>query len=324
MTDSPVTAFRLEAISPKAYQHPADRAATAALASVPYLDQVVRKLVELGYERALRQTLLGSAIRLGDDQLPRVWALHHEAFHVLDVAPLPDLYLTQFPIANAAAVGSGKPFVVVNSQAVSLLDDGGLRAVLGHEAGHILADHVLYRTALLILLNVSPLGGPLLALPLAAVRMALAEWFRTSELSCDRAAALSTRDPLAVCRTLMVLAGGTAAAELDLDAFLRQASEFDEPASGLDWLNRRRLELGVTHPLAVRRVRELMDWVHSGDYDAIISGHYLRRGEEPSAREEAAGAADHYSERVKGVFREAGEQIESAGRQIADWLRGSE
>jgi hypothetical protein len=35
-------------ISPKAYEHPADRAATTALSSIPYLDQVVRKLVELG------------------------------------------------------------------------------------------------------------------------------------------------------------------------------------------------------------------------------------------------------------------------------------
>ena len=33
-------------ISPKAYEHPADRAATAALKSVPMLDTVVRKLIE--------------------------------------------------------------------------------------------------------------------------------------------------------------------------------------------------------------------------------------------------------------------------------------
>jgi Zn-dependent protease with chaperone function len=320
--DAPVTAFRLEKISPKTYEHPADRAATAALASVPYLDQVVRRLVEMGYERALRGTLLGGAVKLGEDQLPRVWALHHEAFQVLDVAPLPDLYLTQFPIANAAAVGSGKPFVVVNSQTITLLDDAGLRAVLGHEAGHILSDHVLYRTALVILLNVTPLGGPLLALPLAAIRLALGEWFRASELSCDRAAALATRDPLAVCRTLMALAAGTAVPELDLDAFLRQAQEYEEPGGPLDWLSRRRLELGVTHPLAVRRVRELMDWVHSGDYDRIVDGNYIRRGEEPSARDEAAGAAEHYTERMKKVFRDAGEQLESAGKQVADWLRG--
>jgi hypothetical protein len=81
--------------------------------------------------------------------------------------------------------------------------------------------------------------------------------------------------------------------------------------------------MGVTHPLTVRRVRELMDWVHTGDYDAIVAGNYVRRGEEPSAREEAAGAADHYSERVKRAFGDVGDQLESAGKQIGEWLRGS-
>jgi Zn-dependent protease with chaperone function len=285
---------------------------------------VVRKLIELGYERALRSNLLGSAVKLGDSQLPRVWALHHEAFHVLDVEPLPDLYMTQWPIANAAAIGAGKPFVVLNSQTVTLLGDDGLRVVLAHEAGHVLSDHVMYQTALIILMTATPLGGPLLALPFAAVRLALAEWFKASELSCDRAAALVTRDPMAVCRVLMTLAAGAAASELDLDAFLRQAAEFEEPGGPLDWLSRRRLELGGTHPLAVRRVRELMDWVQAGHYDRIVSGDYIRRGEEPGAREETAGAVDHYSERIKGVFRDAGDQLESAGRQVADWLRGSQ
>ena len=46
---------RLIAISPRAFEHPADRAATAALHAVPMLDNVVRKLIELGYERSLRQ-----------------------------------------------------------------------------------------------------------------------------------------------------------------------------------------------------------------------------------------------------------------------------
>ena len=57
----PAEAWKLENISPKAYQHPADRATTAALAGVPYLDQVVRKLVALGYERSLRTATLGAA-----------------------------------------------------------------------------------------------------------------------------------------------------------------------------------------------------------------------------------------------------------------------
>jgi hypothetical protein len=66
-----------------------------------------------------------------------------------------------------------------------------------------------------------------------------------------------------------------------------------------------------------------MDWVHGGDYDRIIGGDYLRRGEEPPVREEAANAADHYSEKMKNVFRDAGDQLEKAGRQLSEWLRSS-
>src|ERR687886_2216187 len=140
----PAKAYRLDEISPRAFQHPADRAATAALQQIPYLDAVLRRLIQLGYERALRQFSLGSAVRLGERQLPRVWALHREVFDVLDVAEVPDLYMTAFPLANAAAIGAGKPIVVVNSELVRILDDDRLRVVLAHEAAHVLADHVIY------------------------------------------------------------------------------------------------------------------------------------------------------------------------------------
>src|SRR5580704_11328102 len=96
----PVEGYQLKGISSKAYEHPADRAATASLQSIPYLDRVVRKLIELGYERALRKAYLGSSERLSEEQLPHVWRLHARAFKTLDLVPLPDLYLTQFPVAN--------------------------------------------------------------------------------------------------------------------------------------------------------------------------------------------------------------------------------
>ena len=49
MSEQIEATWKLDGISPKAYQHPGDRAATAALAKVPYLDEVVRRLVALGY-----------------------------------------------------------------------------------------------------------------------------------------------------------------------------------------------------------------------------------------------------------------------------------
>src|ERR671910_219373 len=223
-------AWKLEGISPRAYQHPADRAATAALQKVPYLDQVVRKLVALGYERALRAASLGSAVRLGQDQLPGIWVLHRQVFHSLDIERVPDLYMTQFPLANAYTIGTDKPIVLLNSELVRILDDDGRRVVLAHEAAHVHSDHVLYRTALLILLQIGASARlPLLAgLPLMAIRMALLEWSRAAELSCDRAAALVTRDPTAVCRALMTIAAGEAAEDLNLDAFIAQGMDYSE------------------------------------------------------------------------------------------------
>src|SRR5918994_4786095 len=169
---------RLEGISPKAYEHPADWAATAALQAIPMLDVVVRKLTELQYERALRQMFLASSVKVGPEQLPDVWAEYERVLHTLDMPEVYDLYVTQVPFSNAAAIGSGKPMIVLFSGTVTLLDETELRTVLAHELGHILSDHVLYSTALLILLNLGQtIRLPLLAgLPLLAVRSALLEW----------------------------------------------------------------------------------------------------------------------------------------------------
>src|SRR4029453_11393805 len=129
MTDPLPDDQRLKDISPKAYEHPADRAATAALQSIPMLDVVVRKLIEYGYERALRQVFLAGSVKLGSEQLPDVWAAHRAACARLDLPAIPDLYLTQFPITNAAAIGAERPMMMVNSRSVELFDEEELRTV---------------------------------------------------------------------------------------------------------------------------------------------------------------------------------------------------
>jgi Zn-dependent protease with chaperone function len=329
MTESLPDDQRLKDISPKAYEHPADRAATAALQSIPMLDVVVRKLIEYGYERALRQVFLAGSVKLGSEQLPGAWAAHRAACARLDLPEVPDLWLTQFPITNAAAIGSGRPMVLVNSRTVELLDEEELRAVLGHEAGHVLSDHVMYRTALMILLAIGTRGLPMMAgLPLLAVKLALLEWFRCAELSCDRAATLVTRDPLITSRTLMVIAGGASSRKLNLDAFLKQAAEYEEWEPGWDKLSRMRIEVSQTHAFPVRRVSELMKWVRSGDYDRVMRGDYVKRGDPVNARAEAGDAVEFYAERFRALFKEAGAGVANAGDKVAagaekvgDWLR---
>ncbi len=309
---------RLPEISARAFEHPADRAATAALARVPFLDAVVRRIIALGYEQALRQNLGAGALKLGPRQLADAWADHVACYARLDLDPVPNLYLGQHPFANAAAIGSEKPVVLLNSRTVELTDRHELRAVLGHEAGHVLADHVMYQTALMILLQLgrAPLGV-LGALPLMGVRLALLEWYRAAELSADRAAAIVVRDPLVVCRLLMVMAAGLPSERLDLGAFLEQGREYRD-ADGWSKLTRARTELGLTHPHPVKRVHELMTWVQSGEYDRIMTGEYIRRGQEPEWRGETDAATDYYAERFKGFMDEAAQSAGKLGGQVGD------
>src|SRR5919197_1174237 len=278
-------------------------------------DQRLKDLSPKAYERALRQVFLAGSVKLGSEQLPQAWAAHRAACARLDLDSVPDLYLTQFPVTNAAAIGSQRPMVMLNSRTVELLDEEELRTVLGHEAGHVLSDHVLYRTALMILLSVGTRGMPLMAgLPLLAVKLALLEWFRAAELSCDRAATLVNRDPLTTCRTLMVLAGGAASRKLNLDAFVRQAAEYEEWEPGWDKLSRLRIELAQTHAFPVRRVSELMKWVRSGDYDRVVKGEYVHRDDPIDPKAEASDAVDHYAERFRALFKEVGLGVASARR----------
>lgn len=324
--DLPVLGYRLRDLDERVLRHPADRAATAALKKVPGLSTVIKKLGELGYERAFRQQLLSSAVRIGTTQLPEVWSRHQSAYTTLALDRTPELYLVADPRTNAAAFGSSDPVVMVNSQAIDQLDDAQQRVVFAHEAAHVMCDHMTYQTALVLIaqLSASVIGRATPAmLPLIAVRSALLEWSRAAELTCDRIAALAVRDPLVVCRTLMAVSGGTAGDRLSLDAFLAQAHDYGKRGFGLlNRFSRMSLELNSTHPLSVRRAHELMAWVQSGEYERIRDGSYPKRGEtpDPSLREEARGAAEHYGERVQGAFKDFAGQAEEATKAVSDWL----
>jgi Zn-dependent protease with chaperone function len=315
-------------ISSKAYEHPADRAATAALKAVPMLDTVVRKLIEWGYERALRQFYLGNSVKVGEQQRPELWAAHKGVCRVLDMPDTYDLYVTSGVLGGAQVIGSGKPIVVIDSMLLERLGSGEQRVVLAHELGHILSDHVLYMTALNIVLRASSELPLLIGIPFRAVRAVLLEWYRAAELSCDRAATLAVRDPRIVCSTLMVTAGAMPAEQLNLDAFMAQAMDYESWDDPSDRVRRFFHEIGQTHSYAVRRVSEVMRWVQAGEYDRIVRGEYRTRGQESDVREEASDAMEYYAERFRSFFRETGDNITTLGsqlgdmsQQVADWLR---
>ena len=229
MTSVPDRArVRLTGISSRAYEHPADRSALVALRKLSGFDTLLRKLFGLFNERAFRLTYLAGAVRVSERQFPHIYELVRDGSYILDLDEVPEVYVTQNPLVNAMALGRDKPFIVITTGMVNLYDPEELRWVVGHELGHILSGHVVYRTMLLILLRLAARVAFLpITLGLGAIIWGLEEWFRKSELSCDRAGLLAGQDVDAARRALMKLAGGAQLSELNPDAFREQAHEYD-------------------------------------------------------------------------------------------------
>jgi Zn-dependent protease with chaperone function len=300
MTSVPDRArVRLTGISSRAYEHPADRSALVALRKLSGFDTLLRKLFGLFNERAFRLTYLGGAVRASERQFPHIFELVRDGSYVLDLPDVPEVYVTQNPLVNAMALGRDKPFIVINTGLVNLYDPEELRWVIGHELGHILSGHAVYRTMLLWLIQLaSRIAWTPIGLGLSAIIWGLEEWFRKSELSCDRAGLLAGQDVDAARRALMKLAGGAQLSELNPDAFREQAHEYDAVPDLRDSILKIMQLQGNTHPFAVVRFAELDYWATHGAYERILGGDYPRRDTDSSASvgEEARNAAKSYQE----------------------------
>lgn len=296
---APARRIVLSSISTRAWEHPADRGALVALRKLRGFDMVLRQISAFMDERVVRMNLLASAVKVTPRQFTRVHALMSEAARSLDLETLPEAFVVASPYLNAMTIGMDSPKIVINSALIDLCDDDELRFVLGHELGHAMSGHAVYRT---LLMNLVLLGRATMGLPVVwgvrVITYALEEWSRKSELSCDRAGLLATQDVAAAQRVHMKTASGGRLDDLDTGEFLAQAREFDATEDVRDSLVKWLMLDGTSHPFSVVRAGELQRWVDSGEYAKILTGDYARRDDDRSARlsDEAKAAADSYAE----------------------------
>jgi Zn-dependent protease with chaperone function len=320
-------------ISSRAWEHPADRTALVALRNLSGFDTILKTLSGLLRERQHRLLYLASAVRVDERQFHRVDQLYADALAVLDVAERPELYVQQLPVPSAFTIGMDRPFIVVSTGLLDLMDEEELRFCLGHEIGHAQSGHAVYRTMLMHLMRLAgsfgwlPLGG----WALRALVAGLMEWSRKSELSGDRAGLLAGQDVNAALRVQMKLAGGARLAEMDTEAFLAQAAEYDATGDLRDGvLKLLNLEL-QSHPFSVLRAAELRRWVDGGEYEAVLAGTYPRRGEDrdTSLGEEVRNAARTYKTNfdtsadplirtIRDTGRDVGSAFDAVGQGISE------
>lgn len=307
-------------ISSRAWEHPADKGALVALRKLKGFDVLLKTMSGVFRERAWRLTLLGSAVRVDERQFARLHRLLAEVGQSLDATVLPEMYVQADPTLSAQTVGMDRPIIMLSSGMVHHLDDDEMRFVIGHELGHAISGHAVYRTLLLRLLG---LGGLLNAVPGGAlgirmVTVGLLEWSRKAELSADRAGLLAAQDPTAALRTHMKIASGGNLGELDVTSFLAQGAEYDEGGDVRESLIKLSLLQQQTHPFAVVRATELRRWTDSGAYTAILGGAYPRRegDAEASVSEAAQEAAASYAI----AFERTQDTLGKLVHDLAGWM----
>ena len=102
----------------------------------------------------------------------------------------------------------------------------------------------------------------------------------------------------------MKMAGGSDATQMDLNAFMVQAKEYEEGGDAIDAIAKILNTLFVTHPFHTLRAAELQRWVERGDYDRILRGEYPRRGsqdEQKPLSDDYAEAGKYYGDQARNV-----------------------
>jgi Zn-dependent protease with chaperone function len=312
----------LTGIAPHAWEHPADKAALQALRRIPVFDEVLKKMFGFFGEKPIRLAFQADAVRVSERQFPEVYRLYREVLRTLDAPEEYPLFMSQTPMVNAGAFGMERPFIILNSGTRALLDEEELQFVMAHEIAHIMSDHVLYKTMTVLLINLANMGFPIVGLAARAVLVALLEWSRKSELSCDRAGLLAMQDPDIVMGAMLKMAGGAQKDETNLQEFIVQAEEYRESGDVADQVFKVLNLLGRTHPFHVLRVAELRDWIESGEYDRVLRGEYARRGEpDATYQEDLQAAASAYAEGAKDFLDSVTKAAKRAGSDFMSSLR---
>jgi Zn-dependent protease with chaperone function len=306
------------------WEHPADKAALSALKQLKGLDELVKLLISVTTEKSLRFMALASSVKVSQNQYPKLHAILNNIVDIFDWNYTPDMFVTQSPFLNAGAIGVKEPFIMINSSMLRYLEEPEITAIIGHEMGHIMSGHSLYKTLLWLLTKVSLNMIPMANFLLTPILVALYEWDRKSELTADRAGLLAIQDTVSSYNVLMKLSGADDLTQVNLNEFFNQAREYENQKSLLDGIHKILNQLWVSHPFPVIRLQELKSWELSGYYQDILNGNYQKKGAyQENVNEDIKSGYEYYKETIKSgddtlsnIVNDVGEGIGKAAEEI--------
>eukprot|EP01038_Epipyxis_sp_PR26KG_P004356 gene4356-6164_t len=271
-SNKPQTIISFRGLKSHMFSHPFDKRMVRLLSQIPFLQSIVRRIYA-SIEPSFVINNLSNTILVTEDQMPLLHKSLIIASKILDIDP-PALYVTQNPIPNAYTLAfmGRKPFIVVHTGLLDLLNEKEVMSVLAHELGHIKCEHGMWVTLLNLIIETV---GLVTAGPIVPLKSLLMQWQRAAEFSCDRASLLVAQDPKVVSSVLMKLCGGSNkniyTSSLNVDAFLNQVKQLEEETATVQGkLLTMAAEQVASHPLPLIRAHEILKWSNSAEYCGLV------------------------------------------------------
>lgn len=249
--------------------HPEDQKAISALKKIPFIDEICRTTLELAHERIYRGENLAMMVKVDMNYMPELYMDLKAVTKTVGIKT-PELFVYNDPVMNAFTFGETNPFICVSSSLIEKMNREERKAVLAHECGHILCQHVLYNSVVEALRMISEKFGIIGSTMTGPAKLALLYWSRRSEFSADRCAATVVGER--VFQTSMLkLALGLSDAGNDPYRLVRQAKEYHqyEQRSTWDYIQQNCRMAFYSHPQYVNRAYEIERWKNSYSYKRL-------------------------------------------------------
>lgn len=279
--------IRVERFFSTDLRHPMECEAELGLQRNSFYQQIARSWgsIKMQIKAQTDMALIGYPVT--EKTLPRVHRIYQQVRRTLRCEENYGLFVDYGYDLVAVTSGSEKDghIIRLNSACVEELSDGELAALLGHEIGHIMLDHVQNREMLDSVDGISKL------LPMASeiVKNQLlsyyGKWMLASEFSADRASMLAANGIEPVLSLMKKQAG---AANLDCTYLDIMAQEVLPMPQNLGMYYILMAE-GLPYFGLVQRMKELKAWAFSNDFlQKAPYLHYLSRAQLQDTPKDAA------------------------------------
>lgn len=299
--------------------HPEDAKALKALKNIPALPKIMEKVFEYGYDEISWSENVTTNLRLTEKQMPEIYGRLTSICERLGI-DVPELYLQMTPIPNAWISGQNKPYIVITHGLVRRLTTEELDAVLAHECGHIICQHVLYQTLANAIFSfgdslADSFIGTIGTATLKPVRQALIAWSRASELTADRFACIITSATIlssALARISML--PRYIVDSMDFNEWAKQGKEYEDLKNGTAWnkIVHWMANSNADHPYCPVRAYEALEWEKTVLCKQLKASQFLF--ESPSLDSILPKSETKVSEEIAAKGRELADK----GQEFAD------